>query len=123
MSMEKKDEEQLLEAMKVMKNVDWKKVIKVLAKIQQTEGKDDEELNKLLDKWEDVYDDVFKEPLKCSFCNKTQHEVRKLIAGPGVYICDECVELCCEILEEEFKEKHNHGAMKHICNHKRDSDD
>lgn len=45
MSMEKKDEEQLLEAMKVMKNVDWKKVIKVLAKIQQTEGKDDEELN------------------------------------------------------------------------------
>jgi hypothetical protein len=57
--MEKKDEEQLLEAMKVMKNVDWKKVIKVLAKIQQTEGKDDEELNKLLDKWEDVYDDVF----------------------------------------------------------------
>jgi hypothetical protein len=55
----KKDEEQLLEAIKAMKNVDWKKVIKVLAKIQQTEGKDDEELNKLLDKWEDVYDDVF----------------------------------------------------------------
>ena len=123
MSMEKKDEEQLLEAMKVMKNVDWKKVIKVLAKIQQTEGKDDEELNKLLDKWEVVYDDVFKEPLKCSFCNKTQHEVRKLIAGPGVYICDECVELCCEILDEEFKGNHNHGALKHICNHKRDCDD
>ena len=123
MSMEKKDEEQLLEAMKAMKNVDWKKVIKVLAKIQQTEGKDDEELNKLLDKWEVVYDDVFKEPLKCSFCNKTQHEVRKLIAGPGVYICDECVELCCEILDEEFKGNHNHGALKHICNHKRDCDD
>jgi len=123
MSMEKKDEEQLLEAMKVMKNVDWKKVIKVLAKIQQTEGKDDGELNKLLDKWEDVYDDVFKEPLKCSFCNKTQHEVRKLIAGSGVYICDECVELCCEILDEEFKGNHNHGALKHICNHKRDCDD
>ena len=51
MSVDKKEEEQLLEAMKAMKNVDWKKVIKVLAKIQQTEGKDDEELNKLLDKW------------------------------------------------------------------------
>ncbi len=40
--------------------------------------------------------------LKCSFCGKSQDQVRKLIAGPGVYICDECVELCNEILEEEF---------------------
>ena len=55
MSMEEKEEKQLLDAMKAMKNVDWKKVIKVLAKIQQTEGKDDGELNKLLDKWEEVY--------------------------------------------------------------------
>ena len=124
MSMEEKEEEQLLDAMKAMKNVDWKKVIKVLAKIQQTEAKDDGELNKLLDKWQDVYDDVFKEPLKCSFCNKNQHEVNRLIAGPGVYICDECVELCCEILDEEFKgNEDNHGALKHICNHKRDCND
>ena len=40
--------------------------------------------------------------LKCSFCGKSQEQVRKLIAGPGVYICDECVELCNEILEEEL---------------------
>jgi len=40
--------------------------------------------------------------LKCSFCNKSQDQVRKLIAGPGVYICDECVELCNEILDEEL---------------------
>ncbi|MFM9263682.1 ATP-dependent protease ATP-binding subunit ClpX [Tychonema sp. BBK16] len=40
--------------------------------------------------------------LRCSFCGKSQEHVRKLIAGPGVYICDECVELCNEILEEEF---------------------
>lgn len=39
--------------------------------------------------------------LKCSFCAKTQKQVRKLIAGPGVYICDECVELCNEIISEE----------------------
>ena len=39
--------------------------------------------------------------LKCSFCGKPQNRVRKLIAGPGVYICDECIELCGEILEEE----------------------
>jgi ATP-dependent Clp protease ATP-binding subunit ClpX len=42
--------------------------------------------------------------LKCSFCGKTQKQVRKLIAGPGVYICDECIELCNEIIEEEFAE-------------------
>ncbi len=40
--------------------------------------------------------------LRCSFCNKSQDQVRKLIAGPGVYICDECVELCNEILDEEL---------------------
>ncbi|MGA8894472.1 MAG: ATP-dependent protease ATP-binding subunit ClpX, partial [Planktothrix agardhii] len=43
--------------------------------------------------------------LRCSFCGKSQEQVRKLIAGPGVYICDECVELCNEILEEEFSDK------------------
>ncbi|MFV0632821.1 ATP-dependent Clp protease ATP-binding subunit ClpX [Demequina sp.] len=42
--------------------------------------------------------------LKCSFCGKTQKQVRKLIAGGGVYICDECIELCNEIIEEEFAE-------------------
>ncbi len=41
------------------------------------------------------------ELLKCSFCGKSQKQVRKLIAGPGVYICDECIELCNEIIEEE----------------------
>jgi ATP-dependent Clp protease ATP-binding subunit ClpX len=42
--------------------------------------------------------------LKCSFCGKTQKQVKKLIAGPGVYICDECIDLCNEIIEEEFAE-------------------
>ncbi|HIW96778.1 MAG TPA: ATP-dependent Clp protease ATP-binding subunit ClpX [Candidatus Corynebacterium gallistercoris] len=42
------------------------------------------------------------ELLKCSFCGKSQEQVRKLIAGPGVYICDECIELCNEIIEEEM---------------------
>jgi ATP-dependent Clp protease ATP-binding subunit ClpX len=42
--------------------------------------------------------------LKCSFCGKSQEQVRKLIAGPGVYICDECVDLCNEILDEELFE-------------------
>ncbi len=45
--------------------------------------------------------------LKCSFCGKTQDQVKKLIAGPDVYICDECVELCNEILDEEFFEGKN----------------
>lgn len=44
--------------------------------------------------------------LKCSFCGKTQDQVKRLIAGPGVYICDECVELCMDIIEEELAELH-----------------
>ncbi|WP_230581708.1 ClpX C4-type zinc finger protein [Bordetella holmesii] len=39
--------------------------------------------------------------LHCSFCNKSQHEVRKLIAGPSVFICDECIDLCNDIIREE----------------------
>ena len=44
----------------------------------------------------------FDAHLKCSFCGKSQDQVRKLIAGPGVYICDECIDLCNEILDEEL---------------------
>jgi hypothetical protein len=44
-----------------------------------------------------------KKPLHCTFCGKSQHEVRKLIAGPTVFICDECVELCMDIIGEENK--------------------
>ena len=43
--------------------------------------------------------------LYCSFCGKSQHEVRKLIAGPSVFICDECVELCNDIIREELDEE------------------
>ncbi|HVB10902.1 MAG TPA: ATP-dependent Clp protease ATP-binding subunit ClpX [Bacillota bacterium] len=46
-----------------------------------------------------------KGPLKCSFCGKHQDQVKRLIAGPGVYICDECVELCNDIIEEELNEE------------------
>ena len=46
----------------------------------------------------------FDAHLKCSFCGKSQDQVRKLIAGPGVYICDECIDLCNEILDEELLE-------------------
>ncbi|NLM98169.1 MAG: ATP-dependent Clp protease ATP-binding subunit ClpX, partial [Halanaerobiaceae bacterium] len=45
-----------------------------------------------------------KSQLKCSFCGKSQDQVRKLVAGPGVYICDECIELCNEIIEEELND-------------------
>ena len=41
-------------------------------------------------------------PLRCSFCGKTQDEVKKIIAGPTVYICDECIDLCNDIMEEEW---------------------
>ena len=44
--------------------------------------------------------------LRCSFCGKTQEEVKKIIAGPTVYICDECIDLCNEIMEEEYQNEH-----------------
>jgi len=50
--------------------------------------------------------------LYCSFCGKSQHEVRKLIAGPSVFICDECVELCNDIIREELEDKSEHGREK-----------
>ena len=43
--------------------------------------------------------------LFCSFCGKSQHEVRKLIAGPSVFVCDECVELCNDIIREEMQQE------------------
>ena len=62
-----------------------------------------------------------KDILYCSLCGKSQHEVRKLIAGPTVFICDECVELCMDIIKEENKSslvKHQDGvpSPKEICN-------
>ncbi|MEJ2523766.1 MAG: ATP-dependent Clp protease ATP-binding subunit ClpX [Gammaproteobacteria bacterium] len=50
--------------------------------------------------------------LYCSFCGKSQHEVRKLIAGPSVFICDECVELCNDIIREELEDKAEGGGSK-----------
>ncbi|MGD8957165.1 MAG: ClpX C4-type zinc finger protein, partial [Chromatiaceae bacterium] len=50
--------------------------------------------------------------LYCSFCGKSQHEVRKLIAGPSVFICDECVELCNDIIREEMQENVGQPADK-----------
>ena len=65
-------------------------------------------------------DKDLKHTLYCSFCGKSQHEVRKLIAGPTVYICNECVELCKDILYEESrsslaKSRNDIPTPKEIC--------
>ena len=52
--------------------------------------------------------------LRCSFCNKTQDQVRKLIAGPGAYICDECVNICSDIIEEEMKNMQSEDGNLHL---------
>ena len=57
------------------------------------------------------YDDETKQ-LKCSFCGKPQSQVRRLVAGPDVYICDECIELCADIIEEEFKQQEGDSSGK-----------
>ena len=58
--------------------------------------------------------------LYCSFCGKSQHEVRKLIAGPSVFICDECIELCNDIIREESQsEQGNKGTRTDLPVHTR----
>ena len=57
------------------------------------------------------------ELLKCSFCGKSQKQVKKLIAGPGVYICDECIDLCNEIIEEELAESSELGLDELLAHH------
>ena len=52
--------------------------------------------------------------LKCSFCGKSQKQVKKLIAGPGVYICDECIDLCNEIIEEELTDAGDPVSYTHL---------
>ena len=57
--------------------------------------------------------------LYCSFCGKSQHEVRKLIAGPSVFICDECVELCNDIIREEMEDANPEGSDDRLPSPKR----
>ena len=52
--------------------------------------------------------------LRCSFCGKNQDEVKKIIAGPTVYICDECIELCNEIMEEEYQSENTDELKQHL---------
>ena len=54
-----------------------------------------------------------KDTMRCSFCGRTSEEVRKLVAGPNVYICDECVEICAGIVEEMYHEEES-GATQEI---------
>jgi ATP-dependent Clp protease ATP-binding subunit ClpX len=58
--------------------------------------------------------DHYRPGLRCSFCGKSQEEVRKLIAGPDVYICDECIALCNEILAEEEGEYRHFSTSSNI---------
>lgn len=55
-----------------------------------------------------------KKQVKCSFCGKTQEQVKRLVAGPGVYICDECIELCSEIIEEEFEDSRIDAGLSEL---------
>ena len=55
-----------------------------------------------------------REVFKCNFCGKSQKQVRRLIAGPGVYICDECIDLCQEMIEEEFPDAVDTPALSEL---------
>ena len=60
-----------------------------------------------------MFEDTTEQNIHCSFCGKSQDEVKKIVAGPGVYICNECVELCSEIIKQELAEdKVNNGTFK-----------
>ena len=51
---------------------------------------------------------------RCAFCGRARHEVRKLVAGPGVYICDECIELCNDIVEDELAEETSPPLLENL---------
>ena len=60
-------------------------------------------------RWEWMFENTETNgPVNCSFCGKSQDQVKKIVAGPGVYICNECIALCKEIIDEEFSEEQNH---------------
>ena len=61
---------------------------------------------------DDKHDGKGDKLLYCSFCGKSQHEVRKLIAGPSVFVCDECVELCNDIIREEVQDEADIGLAR-----------
>ena len=69
----------------------------IIAKLRGGDKKDD-------NKGDNMNDNKGDKLLYCSFCGKSQHEVKKLIAGPSVFVCDECVELCNEIIREEAED-------------------
>ena len=52
--------------------------------------------------------------LNCNFCGKSQKEVKKLIAGPGVYICDECIDLCTDIIQEDVAQSQSKATMESV---------
>ena len=64
---------------------------------------------------DDKKDDDGGKLLYCSFCGKSQHEVRKLIAGPSVFVCDECVDLCNDIIRDELIEENELGKIPAVC--------
>ena len=70
----------------------------MIAKLRGGDKKDD-------NKGDNMNDNKGDKLLYCSFCGKSQHEIRLLISGPAVYICDECVELCNEIIREKLEEE------------------
>ncbi|MGN1284514.1 MAG: ClpX C4-type zinc finger protein, partial [Candidatus Limosilactobacillus intestinavium] len=60
-----------------------------------------------------MFEDTTEQNVHCSFCGKSQDEVKKIVAGPGVYICNECVDLCQEIIKQELAEdKVNNDTFK-----------
>ena len=96
------DEEKLFEDIKYLNKDNWKKVRRYVTKLRQVERMDATAFHALVDAGLASFaqGDRLEDELECSFCNKNQHQVKKLIAGPGVYICDECIGLCCEIVED-----------------------
>lgn len=97
--MPKTDEEKLVEDISYLNKDDWKKVRNYVTKLRQLErmdGKVDYALAKA-----GISITPKHNGIRCSFCGKAQSDVEKLIAGPGVFICDECIGLCNEIFEEE----------------------
>lgn len=101
--------ERLAEEVLYLLEEDWKKVRRYVTMLRRLRRMDHKAFAEIVGagfaEWKEE-NNYAKEDFECDFCGKKNVEAKRMIAGRNAYICDECVELCCEVLEEEFaKEK------------------
>lgn len=108
--------ERLAEEVTYLPEEDWKKVRRYVTMLRRLRRMDYKAFAELVDagvaEWKDQDKTLHGNDVYCDFCGKSQWEVKRMLAGKGGYICDECIELCCEVLKEEFENEQKEEQKK-----------